>query len=423
MKTLAHSLRRQKEVPAFEETASFKVSASHLVGAPLGDIAEYKDPCGRRQGFGADDPAIRQGLALLARVNVNVASYRHTVRSEILGALARRAARTRLGAALKAGRMTLTNGVRIAVVEAGALSGQKPARWQATESHPCASWLRSGKLPGDLTASGSSAQTRRMTTKTSPIAVFHRIARWFCVVAFTAAVATFLHSGLAADAPKIKVLLITGDDVMPAHDWPTVSVATREILSEEKKFDVKVCEDAGILDSAASIGRYDVIYFAMYNAKTPTLSDQAKQNLLSYVKGGKGFVVSHLASASFAEWPEFKPLCGRIWVMRTSGHGPRSKFQVKVTDTSSPITKGLSDFEADDELYAKLQGDAQIQVLLTADSDWSRKTEPLAFTLDYGQGRVFHHTFGHDVKALQNRSVRTVIVRGTEWAATGKVVE
>ena len=260
-----------------------------------------------------------------------------------------------------------------------------------------------------------------MTTQTSPIAVFHRVARWFCIVAVTAAVATFLHSALAANAPKIKVLLITGDDAMPAHDWPTVSAATREILAESKKFDVKVCEDAGILDSAATLSRYDVIYLAMYNAKTPTLSEQAKQNLLGYVKGGKGFVVSHLSSASFKEWPEFKPLCGRIWVMGTSGHGPRSKFQVKVADTSSPITTGLSDFEADDELYAKLQGDAPIHVLLTADSDWSKKTEPLAFTLDYGQGRVFHHAFGHDVKALQNPFVRTVIARGTEWAATGKV--
>jgi type 1 glutamine amidotransferase len=142
---------------------------------------------------------------------------------------------------------------------------------------------------------------------------------------------------------------------------------------------------------------------------------------VNYVKGGKGLAIAHLASASFKEWPEFKKLCGRYWVMGTSGHGPRSVFKVKVADAQHPITKGLQDFEADDELYAKLQGDAPIHVLLTADSDWSKQTEPIAFTLEYGRGRVFHQTFGHDVKALANPTVQKVIQRGCQWAATGKV--
>lgn len=224
----------------------------------------------------------------------------------------------------------------------------------------------------------------------------------------------------AAETPKIKVLIVTGDDVGP-HPWREVSQATRDLLLAAGKFDVKVCEDPGVLDSAASLKRYDVVYLAMYNAKLPTLSDQAKQNLADFVKGGKGFVVSHLSSASFKEWDEFKRLCGRNWVMGTSGHGPRSVFKCNIADADHPITKGLAAFETDDELYAKMQGDAPIKVLVTADSDWSKKTEPLAFVLDYGQGRVFHHTFGHDAKALATPGVRTLIQRGTEWAAKGKV--
>lgn len=226
----------------------------------------------------------------------------------------------------------------------------------------------------------------------------------------------------AADAPpRIRLLLITGDDVAPSHNWSEVTAATRELLNATGRFEVRVSEDAGILDSAATLARYDAVVFGMYNAKTPTLSDAAKANLLNYVKGGKGFVVSHLASASFKEWPEFRQLCGRQWVMGTSGHGPRSTFKVRVVDSNHPITQGLQDFVADDELYAKLQGDAPIHVLLEADSDWSKQTEPMAFTLEYGQGRVFHHTFGHDGKAVQNPAVRTLIQRGCEWAATGKV--
>jgi hypothetical protein len=231
--------------------------------------------------------------------------------------------------------------------------------------------------------------------------------------------ATLLSQG-AEVSPKIKVLLVTGDDVA-VHPWREVSQAQREILASTGRFDVRVCEDAGVLDSAATLKRYDVVFLHLYNANTPTLSDAAKENLLSFVRGGKGFVVSHLSSASFKEWDEFRKLCGRYWLMNTSGHGPRSVFTARVADKNDPITKGLEDFQADDELYAKLQGDTPIHVLVEADSDWSKKTEPLAFTTTYGQGRVFHETFGHDAKALANESIRKLIARGTEWAATGKV--
>ena len=229
----------------------------------------------------------------------------------------------------------------------------------------------------------------------------------------------------ADQPPKIKVLLVTGDDVA-VHPWREVSQGLRETLVSSGRFDVFVCEDAGVLDSAESLSHYDLVFLHLYNqtqykGKTATLSDNAKENLVSFVKSGHGLAVSHLSSASFKEWGEFAKLCGRHWVMGKSGHGPRSVFKVRVANKADPITEGLTDFEADDELYAKLEGDGPINVLVEADSDWSKKTEPLAFTLAYGQGRVFHETFGHDGKALQNTSVQKLIQRGCEWAATGKV--
>ena len=224
----------------------------------------------------------------------------------------------------------------------------------------------------------------------------------------------------AADAPpKLQVLLIAGDDV-GAHPWREMSEATREALVGSGKFDVRVCEDMLILESAAALKNYDLIFLTRFNTKG-TLSDLGKENLLNYVKNGKGFAISHLASASFKEWDEFKKLCGRNWVMGTSGHGPRSVFKAKIVNKNHAITKGLEDFDADDELYAKLQGSFPINVLIEADSDWSKKTEPLAFTLEYGQGRVFHEAFGHDGKAILNPAVKKLIVQGCQWAATGKV--
>jgi len=229
---------------------------------------------------------------------------------------------------------------------------------------------------------------------------------------------------LAADKPaKIRVLLITGDDVAPAHNWREIADATREALETAGRFDVRVCEDPLILESAAALKAYDVIVFTMFNRAVPMITGQAQENLLSFVKSGKGFFVQHLASASFGKWEEFGKLCGRHWVMGVSGHGPRSVIEVKVVDKDHPITKGIEDFKTDDELYAKLQGDEKIDILAQADSDWSKKTEPLFFTREYGEGRVVHNAFGHDRKALTEPHVQKLIARGAEWAATGKVAE
>ena len=225
----------------------------------------------------------------------------------------------------------------------------------------------------------------------------------------------------AETAAKIRVMLITGDDV-DVHHWKETTAAVRKILLDSGKFDVQVSEDLTPLESAGTLKAYDVLVLNRFNRKAP-LSDAAKKNLLDFVRGGKGIFVQHLASASFSDWDDFGKLCGRHWVMKKSGHGPRSVFAAKVVDQTHPITAGLKDFQADDELYAKLQGTEAINVLVEAYSDWSKKTEPLLFWLPYGQGRVVHSTFGHDTKAIATPEVTASIVRGVEWAATGKVAK
>ena len=240
------------------------------------------------------------------------------------------------------------------------------------------------------------------------------------VLMFIVAVSFCIAADAARRPGKIRALLITGDDVS-AHPWREISETTRDALVASKRFDVRVCEDPLILESKTALKAYDVIVFTIYSRRMPVLPEQAQKNLLDFVKSGKGFFVQHLASASFPKWEEFGKLCGRKWIMGTSGHGPRGVFEAKVVDKEHPITAGMGNFETDDELYAKLQGTGEINVLVAAYSDWSKKTEPLLFTLNYGKGRTVYNAFGHDRKALMSPSVRKIIARGVEWAATGKV--
>jgi type 1 glutamine amidotransferase len=230
-------------------------------------------------------------------------------------------------------------------------------------------------------------------------------------------------SGMAQAATPIRVLLIAGDDVGPYHDWRDISESTRDVLVSSTRFDVKVSEDPLILESGTALKAYDVIVLTMYNRSVPTITGQAKENLLNFVKQGKGFYVQHLGSASFSEWEEFGKFCGRKWVMGTSGHGPRSVFKVNIVNKEHPITQGIDDFKIFDELYAKLQGDSEIDVLVSTYSDWSKQTEPLVFSRSYGKGRCVHNALGHDFKAIKNTSMQQIIRRAVEWAATGKVAE
>ena len=47
--------------------------------------------------------------------------------------------------------------------------------------------------------------------------------------------------------------------------------------------------------------------------------------------------------------------------------------------------------------------------------------EPMLMVLDYGKGRVFHTTLGHDDYSCEGVGFIISFIRGVEWAATGKV--
>ena len=228
------------------------------------------------------------------------------------------------------------------------------------------------------------------------------------------------------EAPRPKrVLLVTGSDV-PAHDWRATTPVTRRILEEAKKLEVFVSEDTGVLESS-TLSRYDLIVLNYRNdASREKLSEAARKNLLAFVRAGKGLAAVHFAVAAESDWAEFQKLVGRTWVgkrggekpEKASGHGPRGKFKVVVAKKDHSITRGVQDFDADDELYAQLAGDAPIEVLATAHSaDFSKRDEPMAWTLRYGEGRVFVTVLGHDVPARENEGFRKLLVQGCEWAA------
>jgi type 1 glutamine amidotransferase len=88
-----------------------------------------------------------------------------------------------------------------------------------------------------------------------------------------------------------------------------------------------------------------------------------------------------------------------------------------------PITAGIEDFDLVTEQYWVLSDD-YVDVLATttqavrAWDPWNRPvTSPAIWTRQWGKGRVFVATPGHNVEVLQDTNVKTIIERGLLWAA------
>jgi type 1 glutamine amidotransferase len=197
------------------------------------------------------------------------------------------------------------------------------------------------------------------------------------------------------------------------HDQPEHRQMLSDLLNPE--FTVTMADKPDVFTSG-NLAKYDVI--AGYTSWwTPSEAECAA--LMNAVRGGKGFVCMHPSTASFQNCPDYFDMVGGEFVM----HDPFKNFKVQIGGQTSrerlggkpkvthPITEGIADFEVEDELF-NIQGDmTQWNILARAEG------HPVVFTKSYGKGRVCNIALGHDDRALGNASVRTMYVRGIQWAA------
>jgi len=232
-------------------------------------------------------------------------------------------------------------------------------------------------------------------------------------------IAFSISGNVQAAEGKVKVLIVTGFDVA-SHKWEESSRAVHAILQESGRFDVTVSTDKEVFASS-ELKDYDVVILSYGFWKEAEPGEQAKSGLLDYVRNGGGVVALHFACSSFQDWQEYAVLLGRVWKQGVGGHGPYGEFEVNIKDPKHPITKGLQDFTTEDELYSKLTGDEEIEVLASAYSEWSGKVEPIVFVKRYGEGRVVQNVLGHSMASKQNAAYQRLLINGVEWAATGNV--
>jgi uncharacterized protein GlcG (DUF336 family) len=260
---------------------------------------------------------------------------------------------------------------------------------------------------------------------------------------------------VAPKATQIRVLILDGQSAGSYHDWRLTTAVLKKELEDTGLFRVSVATSPrfgeDFSDFKPEFGSYQVV---VSNLDAPDWPSDEKMQLEQFVGGGGGLVVVHAADNAFPDWPEFNKMtgiggwrnrsekAGPMWYFKdgklvsddspgpAGSHGARLPFQVVTRSPEHPIMKGLPRIwmHANDELYATLRGPGKdMTVLATAHSDPKNKgtdrDEPSMVVLKYGKGRVFHTMMGHDVAALSCVGFMTTFQRGTEWAATGRVIQ
>lgn len=228
----------------------------------------------------------------------------------------------------------------------------------------------------------------------------------------------------AEEATQLRVLILSGAN---NHDWKQTTPAIKATLEETGKFLVDVEENVPGM-TAASFSPYSVILsnYNTYGKGAPKgeWGAETKKAFLDHIAKGNGLVIVHAGSSVFYDWPEFQNLACGTWGKGTS-HGQIHVNRVTFTAEKSPITDGLQPFWIRDEFWHDVfvAPGAKPLASVTPDpaSKGSGKAENILHSTEIGGGRGFAIFLGHDTTAMKNTAWRTLLQRGTEWAATGKV--
>jgi type 1 glutamine amidotransferase len=262
-----------------------------------------------------------------------------------------------------------------------------------------------------------------------------------------------LTASMAAAADPVRILIVDGQN---NHDWKTTTPILKNFLEQSGRFKVDVATTPPAKqpqDTWSSFNPAFGDYAAVVSNYNGELWPQAVQkNLEKYVSDGGGLVIIHAANNSFPEWEEYNKMIGLGWrgasfgkrvtvnadgtVVETpkgdgpgAGHGSQHEFSIVVRDREHPVMQGIpAEWKhSKDELYHGQRGPAaSMHILATAFSakpgtGGTDAHEPMVWWIPYGKGKVFTTVMGHADYSMKCVGFQTIVNRGTEWVATGKV--
>lgn len=155
------------------------------------------------------------------------------------------------------------------------------------------------------------------------------------------------------------------------------------------------------------------------------IPEEARQRLVALLEKGIGVVALHHNLGAHRNWDEYRKIIGGKFIFdpctidgvqydRTPWkHGQRLSIQVVQPD--HPITRGLTNFEVEDETYGRFYIAPDNNILLR--TNHPENNPVIAWTRKYGQSRVVYIQLGHDRGAYDNPAYRQLVHRAILWAA------
>jgi type 1 glutamine amidotransferase len=164
-----------------------------------------------------------------------------------------------------------------------------------------------------------------------------------------------------------------------------------------------------------------------------------RRSLLDFVAGGKGFVGLHAAGATFVQWPrydQFPEFGEMLGGYENGGHPwkPDERIVLQVEDRGHPLTASFRDefFAISDEVFqfqAPYSRD-RLRVLLSIDTEqsdmnparrflperWADHDFAISWIKEYGRGRVFYSSLGHNPHIFWNAPVLEHFLAGIQFA-------
>ena len=225
-----------------------------------------------------------------------------------------------------------------------------------------------------------------------------------CERVITPALLTALGVSSSATPDKIKVLLVGGRG---SHDWHGFHDTIAPVLEKAGDFELKLTPNVDDLH-AKYLANYRVILF--YGPGGNFRDRAQERDLRHFVTNGGGLVGVH-ATDAFKQSDVYWRLLGGRFTTHRGG-----EFYLRIEDKQHPVTAPLEDFKIHDETYAnEYHPDFKLHSLGRIAR--GQEQQSMVWVQNYGKGRVFNTTLGHDHKAWRNQHFQRLVLRGLYWAA------
>jgi type 1 glutamine amidotransferase len=209
----------------------------------------------------------------------------------------------------------------------------------------------------------------------------------------------------------IRVLMVGGGSSHDFNKWYKGEDVTT--LQKDGLATVEYTDDPTTILS--KLPNIDVLYLAN---NQPIKDDATRKAIFAFADAGKGLVLAHPALwYNWNDWPEYNQ---KLVGGGSKGHNKYGPFDVTITNTKHPVTKGVpATFHLNDELYYFIADPSgtPIEVLATAKAADSDKVFPSLVIVKYPKGRIVGICLGHDADSHTIEPYKTILRNAVKWAA------